>query len=191
MTVLYRQPYKMGTMGIIPRADERPAARMTIQTLTPRLKTNRAKRVIITASSAVGATYSLPVPPAAAPVVRTNQPMELLIIVRAGVTLSPGASNNTTDGMNLSNLPVGSRVTLINYGTIRGSDGWNTGGKAPANQVGGNGLAATAGTYMKIYNFGTIAAGNVGSGTVGVSAITNYRYVTLCVRGTITGALTA
>ena len=186
MTVLYRQPYKMGTMGIIPRADERPAARMTIQTLTPRLKTNRAKRVIITASSAVGVSYSLP-----GTVLRTNQPMELLIIVRAGVTLSPGASGTTANGMTLTNLPVGSRVTLINYGTIRGSDGWNTGGKAPANQVGGNGLDATAGTYMKIYNFGTIAAGNVGSGTVGVSAITNYRYVTLCVRGTITGALTA
>lgn len=183
MTSLYKQPYKLGASAVIPRANDREIARLSNPILTPRNQVNRAKRVGVRLTAAVTSAYTLP------STINTGQPLNILIIVYNSIIYSAGGSA-TLSAMSLSNIPAGSRVTLINYATIRGSDGWNTGGKAPTNNPGGNGLIAPANCKIKIYNFGTISAGSAGGGTAGVSAITNYRNVTLCVSGNIVGALT-
>lgn len=144
-----------------------------------RLRGNRFERVIFTAND-TGTFTSSDIYTGT----RRTIPIDLLIIVKQGVTLQP--ASNDTPAFNFNSFPDGCRLTLVNYGTILGSNSWSDG------TTSWPGWRAISGplndTYLNLINYGTIAAG--GSGALqGSIAIENAKFIKLTNRGTITGSV--
>ena len=78
-----------------------------------------------------------------------TSPLNVKITINSGVWVT--ASNANVASFNITNFPVGSRIYLVNNGTIQGATG-------NAGWPGGNAVSTT--TSLIIDNVGTIAGGS-------------------------------
>jgi hypothetical protein len=103
------------------------------------------------------------------------------VYVNAGVTLTPtdhgaGSGVSGNHGFNATSMPIGSSITLYNYGTILGAGGnGGQGGResdavcegdmnGQAGGAGGDAIRTINGVPVKVFNYGIIRAGGGGGG---------------------------